>query len=68
MNTTPPDRLSSLRGERGLSQSDLGDAAGVSKATVSMIESGKRAGRLATWTALADALDTTEAWLLYGVS
>ena len=44
---------------RGLSLTRLAEIAGVNKASVSQIETGKAQGKPATWRALADALKVT---------
>jgi DNA-binding XRE family transcriptional regulator len=45
-----------IREYRGLTQAELGVAAGVEQAQISVIESGKRAGSVATLKSLAKAL------------
>jgi len=50
--------LSRLRAERGWSYDRLADASGLSRRTLIEIEQGRTIGTLATWHALAHALQT----------
>lgn len=54
LNDEPP--LEVLAEERGLSQKELADLAGLSQAYVSQMAAGQRKGSLAAWRALAKAL------------
>ncbi|MEZ5380173.1 MAG: helix-turn-helix transcriptional regulator [Microthrixaceae bacterium] len=63
-HTTLGGRLRRLRLDRGMSQVQLGKAAGIDNSTVSLIEAGERQGHPATIKALADALDCTVADLI----
>jgi transcriptional regulator with XRE-family HTH domain len=56
--STIGDRLRRLRGDRGLTQEELAEAAGVSYSVISMLERNKRtSARLSTISRLAAALD-----------
>ncbi len=59
-------QLRRLRLERGLSQERLAEAAGLSRDAVARIERGDRAPRVATLSALAEALDSSAAAVLAG--
>lgn len=50
-------RISSLRGKRGLSQTQLADMAGIGRAHLSQIENGAVAARIDTLYAIAQTLD-----------
>jgi transcriptional regulator with XRE-family HTH domain len=50
-------RIKNLREERGLSLTELADRAGISKSTLSLIESGKANPTISTLWAIADALE-----------
>ncbi|ARA80851.1 helix-turn-helix domain-containing protein [Pseudomonas ficuserectae] len=56
MNETFAERLAHLRAEKGLTQRELGAAAGVAWSMISKYESGKSAPRLKVLMKLADAL------------
>lgn len=57
-------RMKWLRLQRGWSQAELGELAGVDPSAISLLESGDRRPMLATATALADALGCSERELL----
>lgn len=59
------DRFKQRRHELGLSQQELADRAGVAQQTIAKIESGNTDNPRRI-TALADALQTTERWLISG--
>lgn len=59
-------RVQELRRNRQWNQTQLADAAGVSQATVSQIESGDRTPGLEAVGALAKALEVTVEFLAYG--
>ena len=57
-------RIKSLRIERGLTQSELGDRIGVKQERISKIEMGTAAVDIFTGVAIVNALETTHAFLL----
>ena len=59
-------RVKKIRKERGIRQTELADALGISYQYMSMIETGKRQLSLALLVALANALGATTDELLYG--
>lgn len=59
--------LRQARQKAGLSQEALGDAAGMHRTEVGLLERGERDPRLATMTKLARALGTTPAALIHDV-
>lgn len=63
-----PERLKRARDKRLWTQQQLADAAGVTRATVTKIESGQVQGqpRYTTIRALATALRVDARWLLHG--
>ena len=64
---TVGQRLRRTRMRRVFDQQELGHRAGVSNVTISRIENGSEGtSRLSTIRKLADALDVSAAWLLYG--
>ena len=60
------DRLRRVRESVGLSQDELGEAAGVGRATIARIESGKGTPRRATLIAIAFATGVSLEWLENG--
>lgn len=58
------ERLKTLRVQNGLTQSQLGDAIGVTKVSVSGYESGKRVPDLNTLVRIADIFEVTVDFLL----
>ena len=58
--------LSAARTATGLSQDQLAEAAGISRATVIQLEAGQGDPRLSTLTALATALDVAPVFFLFG--
>ena len=60
-------RLSELRKERGLSQSQLADLAEIGRAHLSQIENGAVAARIDTLHAIAHTLELTLSELLKGL-
>ncbi|HEY8530883.1 MAG TPA: helix-turn-helix transcriptional regulator [Limnochorda sp.] len=59
MPTELGQRLQALRVQRGLTQVQLAQRAGVSQTVIARLEAGKRSGRLETWVRLAAALGVT---------
>ena len=59
--TTAGDRIRRTRRNLGLTQTELGELAGVVPSTISQIETGERQGHPATLKAIADALGCTVA-------
>ena len=59
-------RIAALRRERGMSQSELAAAIGVSPSALGMYEQGRREPSADTMVALARALDVTTDFLLTG--
>lgn len=66
MTNTTGERVRETRLSTGLSQLDLAQAAGVSDAYISLIESGKRSPSSKALAAIAQTLDTTADYLLHG--
>lgn len=60
------DRLRRVRESVGLSQDELGEAAGVGRATIARIESGKGTPRRATLIAISFATGVSLEWLENG--
>jgi transcriptional regulator with XRE-family HTH domain len=60
-------RLSALREQRGLSQTQLADLSEVGRAHLSQIENGAVAARIDTLYAIANALEMTLSELLTGL-
>lgn len=60
------DRLRRVRESVGMSQDELGDAAGVGRATIARIESGRGNPRRATLIAIAFATGVSLDWLENG--
>lgn len=60
------DRLRLVRESVGMSQEELGDAAGVGRATIARIESGKGNPRRATLIAISFATGVSLEWLENG--
>ncbi|WP_370875960.1 helix-turn-helix domain-containing protein [Corynebacterium striatum] len=60
------DRLRLVRESVGMSQEELGDVAGVGRATIARIESGKGTPRRATLIAIAFATGVSLDWLENG--
>jgi XRE family transcriptional regulator, regulator of sulfur utilization len=60
-------RLSALREQRGLSQTQLADLAEIGRAHLSQIENGAVAARIDTLHAIANALEMSLSELLKGV-
>jgi len=60
-------RLSALREQRGLSQTQLADLSEVGRAHLSQIENGAVAARIDTLYAIANALEMTLSELLKGL-
>jgi transcriptional regulator with XRE-family HTH domain len=56
---TIPDRLKSLREQRGLTQTELGTRAGIAAASISHFETGQRLPSLESLVRLADALEVS---------
>jgi transcriptional regulator with XRE-family HTH domain len=63
--TTLGDRLSSARGEAGLSQAALAQQAGVTQSAISDMETGKASGSV-DMPAIAAILGVQPLWLAYG--
>lgn len=63
------DRIKARRCELGLSQEELANRAGVSRVQISNLERGESKNiQSKTALAIAEALDTTAAWILFGIS
>lgn len=62
------DRLRLVRESVGMSQEELGEAAGVGRATIARIESGKGTPRRATLIAISFATGVSLEWLENGES
>ena len=63
------DRIKARRCELGLSQEELSNRAGVSRVQISNLERGESKNiQSKTALAIAEALDTTAAWILFGIS
>ena len=58
------DRLKKLRLEHNLSQEALGEVIGLTKAAVSMLETGQRAASIDVFIALADYFDVSLDYLV----
>lgn len=54
-----------LRADRGMTQDDLAEAAGISKVFLAEIETGKKYPRIGNFLSLADALGVQPYWLIY---
>lgn len=64
---TMGDRIRQLREARGLTQTQLGEATGVTKSAVSQWEGGATANiKLQTFMMLCEALSTDPAYLIWG--
>jgi transcriptional regulator with XRE-family HTH domain len=59
-------RLQGLRDERGLSQSSLAEATGLTRAGIGSIESGRTLPTVASVEQIARGLGVSAAWLAYG--
>lgn len=53
------NRIKELRKDKGISQAELADRAGVSRQAISFYEKGKRHPKIETWQKIANALDTS---------
>lgn len=63
------ERIKARRCELGLSQEELANRAGVSRVQISNLERGESKNiQSKTALAIAEALDTTAAWILFGIS
>lgn len=59
--------LKMLRAERGMTQDDLAEAAGISKVFLAEIETGKKYPRIGNFLSLAEALGVPPYWLIYPI-
>lgn len=63
------ERIKARRSELGLSQEELAKRAGISRVQISNLERGESKNiQSKTALAIANALDTTAAWILFGIS
>lgn len=63
------ERIKARRSELGLSQEELAKRAGVSRVQISNLERGESKNiQSKTALAIANALNTTAAWILFGIS
>lgn len=53
------NRIKELRKDKGISQAELADRAGVSRQAISFYEKGKRHPKIETWQKIANALNTS---------
>lgn len=53
------NRIKELRKDKGISQAELADKAGVSRQAISFYENGKRHPKIETWQKIANALNTS---------
>ena len=60
--------LKALRAERGMTQDDLAEAAGISKVFVAEIETGRKYPAIKNFIRLAEALGVQPYWLIYPTS
>ncbi|EFB62562.1 helix-turn-helix transcriptional regulator [Lactobacillus gasseri] len=57
------NRIKQLREEKGVSQSDVANAVGITRQAVSLYEQGKRAPKLEIWQKLADLFEVSVPYL-----
>lgn len=54
-----PKKLAKIRREKSISRAELSRETGLAVSTIGHLEKGRRAGKISSWVALADALDST---------